>query len=41
MDHWSGMALLHGIRPAYEDWCKPLCRELGMPQMAFDILLTS
>ena len=35
----SGMAVLHGIRQAYEDWCKPLCRELGMPQMAFDILM--
>ena len=33
------MAVLHGIRQAYEGWCKPLCRELGMPQMAFDILM--
>lgn len=24
---------------AYEHYCKPLCNELGMPQMAFDILL--
>ncbi len=24
---------------AYGDYCKPLCRELGMPQMAFDILM--
>ena len=39
MDSQSGMAMLHGIRQAYEDWCKPLCRELGMPQMAFDILM--
>ena len=39
MDDRSGMAALHGIRLAYEDWCKPLCRELGMPQMAFDILM--
>ena len=39
MDNRSGMAVLHGIRQAYEDWCKPLCRELGMPQMAFDILM--
>ena len=39
MDNRSGMAVLHGIRQAYEDWCKPLCRELGMPHMAFDILM--
>ena len=39
MDNHSGMAVLHGIRQAYEGWCKPLCRELGMPQMAFDILM--
>ena len=39
MENRSGMAVLHGIRQAYEDWCKPLCRELGMPQMAFDILM--
>ena len=40
MDDLSGMDALHRIRQAYEDWCKPLCRELGMPQMAFDILLS-
>ena len=39
MENRSGMAVLHGIRQAYEDWCKPLCRELGMPQMALDILM--
>ena len=39
MDNRNGMAALHGIRQAYADWCKPLCRELGMPQMAFDILM--
>ena len=39
MDNRSGMTILHGIGQAYEDWCKPLCRELGMPQMAFDILM--
>ena len=39
MDSYGGMAVLHGIRQAYEAWCKPLCRELGMPQMAFDILM--
>ena len=39
MDNRSGMAVLHGIMQAYADWCRPLCRELGMPQMAFDILM--
>ena len=39
MEEPSGVNVLHGIRQAYEDWCKPLCRELGMPQMAFDILM--
>ena len=39
MGNRSGMAVLHGIMQAYVDWCKPLCRELGMPQMAFDILM--
>ena len=39
MDDKSCIAALHGIRQAYEDWCKPLCKELGMPQMAFDILM--
>lgn len=40
MDDLNGMEILHRIRQAYEDWCKPLCRELGMPQMAFDILMS-
>lgn len=39
MDNWSGMTALYAIRQAYKDWCKPLCQELGMPQMAFDILM--
>lgn len=39
MDNHSEMAVLHGIRQAYKDWCQPLCRELGVPQMAFDILM--
>ena len=39
MDQRSGPESLRSIRQAYEDWCKPLCRELGMPQMAFDILM--
>lgn len=39
MDNRNGMAVLHGIMQAYADWCKPLCRELGIPLMAFDILM--
>ena len=39
MDDCNGMDTLHRIGQAYEDWCKPLCKELGMPQMAFDILM--
>ena len=39
MDARGGMNVLHGIMHAYADWCKPLCQELGMPQMAFDILM--
>ena len=39
MDDQNGMAVLHLIRQAYKDWCRPLCQELGMPQMAFDILM--
>lgn len=39
MANRNNMAALHGIVQAYTDWCKPLCRELGLPQMAFDILM--
>ena len=39
MNDRSGIDVVHRVRQAYEDWCKPLCRELGMPQMAFDILM--
>ena len=39
MDERSGMDVVRQLRQAYEDWCKPLCRELGMPQMALDILI--
>ena len=35
----DNMVALHGIMQAYTDWCKPLCRELGLPQMAFDVLM--
>ena len=39
MDNQNGMAVFHLIRKAYTNWCRPLCQELGMPQMAFDILM--
>ena len=39
MDNQNRMAVFHLIRQAYKDWCRPLCQELGMPQMAFDILM--
>ena len=39
MENQSRMAVFHLIRQAYKDWCRPLCQELGMPQMAFDILM--
>ena len=39
MDERNGMDVIQQVRQAYEGWCKPLCRELGMPQMAFDILI--
>ena len=39
MDNQNRMAVFHLIRQAYKDWCRPLCQELGMPQMAFDILI--
>lgn len=33
------MTVLRSFLEAYENYCKPLCRELNMPQMAFDILM--
>ncbi len=35
----SNIAIFHHITRAYEHYCRPLCRELNMPQMAFDILM--
>ncbi len=35
----NSIAVLQNYLEAYENYCKPLCRELGMPQMALDILL--
>ena len=39
MDKPGGMDVVRQVRQAYEAWCKPLCQELGMPQMALDILM--
>lgn len=35
----NSMTVFRSYIEAYEHYCKPLCSELGMPQMAFDILL--
>lgn len=39
MGRKSNIAIFHHITRAYEHYCRPLCRELNMPQMAFDILM--
>lgn len=39
MDSKMTLAAFHTISDAYAQLCKPICRELGMPQMAFDILM--
>ncbi len=39
MDLRNSVAAFRGFVEAYEHYCKPLCRELAMPQMAFDILM--
>ena len=39
MDLRNSVAAFRGLAEAYEHYCKPLCRELAMPQMAFDILM--
>lgn len=33
------LAALSSFSEAYTGFCKPICRELGIPQMAFDILM--
>lgn len=33
------IAPLRSFIKAYENYCKPICKELGMPQMAFDMLI--
>lgn len=39
MSRKNNMANFHSYMEAYEHCCKPLCREIGMPRMAFDILM--
>lgn len=39
MDSKTALAALRTFSEAYSNTCKPICRELGMPQMAFDILM--
>ena len=39
MDTKLTLSALSSFSEAYSNACKPICRELGVPQMAFDILL--
>lgn len=39
MDTKLTLAALSAFSEAYSNACKPICRELGVPQMAFDILM--
>ena len=39
MDSKNLLVALRAFSEAYADACKPICRELGLPQMAFDILM--
>ena len=39
VDSKTTLMALNAFAEAYADACKPICRELGMPQMAFDILM--
>lgn len=39
MENKNIISALTTFAEAYELCCKPICRELGMPQMAFDILM--
>lgn len=39
MDPKLNLGALSTCMEAYSAYCKPLCRELGMPQTAFDILM--
>ncbi len=39
MDSKLNLGALSTCMEAYSAYCKPLCRELGLPQTAFDILM--
>ncbi len=39
MERKNSVTTFRSFIEAYEHFCKPLCRELAMPQMAFDILM--
>ena len=39
MERKTTLTALRTLSEAYSCACKPICRELGMPQMAFDILM--
>ncbi len=39
MSRKNNVSDFHSYMEAYEHYCKPLCREIAMPQMAFDILM--
>ena len=39
MDSKLVLSAMSAFSEAYTNACKPICRELGMPQMAFDILM--
>jgi len=39
MQSKNSLTVFRSYIEAYEHYCKPICSELGMPQMAFDILL--
>ena len=39
MDTKLVLSAMSAFSEAYTNACKPICRELGLPQMAFDILM--
>ena len=39
MDTRLVLSAMSAFSEAYTNACKPICRELGLPQMAFDILM--
>ena len=39
MDSKLVLSAMSAFSEAYSNACKPICRELGLPQMAFDILM--